>query len=1154
MLIISMTKISLLLLLLIYQSASSSAVGKVLSTSSAREGKVSTTELNSDYSTPLDTNNIAYPLLKSSFVKNSVLASGQWIKTKTTHAGIHKITFAELKALGFQSPASVRFFGSPTPLNAQKNNSSSTDDLTPISSWQTADSQLNDCFMIFIPGTISWFFDSSTNLYTPQINHFAQGVSCIYLTEGTLSEIIGRTPSRSENPTQIVRDFDDFSVFKEDNHNLIQSGSHWFSTILTQNNPFEKSFKFQGHIPNEPFLISVAAASRSTLSSSLDILINNSISESIKFSPYSNFAEADYADLKEVKISETVNSDNLTFSLKYNGESSAKCWVDYVQVQTRRKLKIYDSQLQFCDSRSVKANTISQFQIENGSSRCRIWDVTSPYHPIEIESTPILNSRTFNVSTDTLRRFVAFDPYMNFPTLEKVELINNQNLHALLPPDMLIITAADFLPEAQRLATFHRQNDQLEVTVVKVSDIYTEFSGGIPDATAIRNFVQAIYQKCEPENPKLKYLLLFGKGTYDNLHPLSAQNPSFIPTWQSTNSINPVASYTSDDYFGLNNDGKMDIGIGRIPCASISQAKISVDKIVSYATNISMGEWKNRVCFVGDDEDNNIHVSDSEQLANFINEKYPEFITDKIYLDAYRKLTAPVMSYPDVNNAINERVKAGTLILNYVGHANRVEWAAEKVLTIADIDSWSNINKLAVVVAATCEFGRWDLADKESAGEHILFNQGGGGVALFAATRMVYSSSNFEMNKSFFNYVFTYDNSGNNLRLGDIIRLAKNSIGPTINSSKFGLIGDPATRINAPKYNVKTLEINNQSAEQITDTLKPLSVVNVWGEIQNSTGEKLSGYSGHLYPTVYDKPVEVSTLGNNGQTPFRYKVQNSILFKGNITVRNGEFSYAFEVPREMNYRIGNGLIRNYSNSNQSDASGSVVSLKFGGSPNSILSDLTGPKIKLLLDNDNFKGGDKVSKAPLLMANLEDVSGINTTGSAIGHDITLIIDNQPDNMKILNDYFQSGIDSYKNGKVLFQLPVLTSGEHTLTFKAWDLANNSSEIEIRFLVSSDLVIKKVIAFPNPFQNYIDFIAEYNRYSEKTSVEVEIFNQQGIRVDYMKSDSGSEGFSTQPLRWNPTINSDKLASGIYQYRFKLKTMDGFSAVKTGQLIYTH
>ncbi len=1148
-----MTKVFLLFLLLTVQNASLMADVEYFDTFHVEDGTLNPAEIGTDFSDVLEAKKNFSDSLKNSSVMNSILASGYWVKAKTTHTGIHKVTFAQLKAMGFQTPANVRFFGSPNLSMPQQNNSSYLDDLIPVSVLQTSDAQLNDCFMLFIPGPSFWSYDSLTNLYNSKSNAFAQGVSLLYLTENTPLRIIGQIPSRPENPSVIVQDFDDFSIFKEDNYNLIQSGSHWFSSLLTLNTKLDKSFTFQDHVPDEPFRFSIAAACRSTLSSSLDILVNSSNPESIQFSPYSNFAEADYAVSKELFYSAKLNSDNLTFSLTYNGESNGKCWLDYIQVQTRRKLKMHDSQLQFCDSRSVKANAISQFQIDNSSPSCRVWDVTSPFKPIGIESSMVLNLRIFKVSTDTLRRFIAFDPLLNFPILEKVEIVKNQNLHALAAPDMLIITPQDFLPEAQRLASFHVHNDQMEVAVVKVSEIYDEFSGGIPDATAIRNFVRTIYQKSDPGNPKLKYLLLFGKGTYDNIHPTSSKNPCYIPTWQSSNSINPVASYTSDDYFGLLIGGEMDIGVGRIPCSTITQAKIAVDKMVAYASNLSIGNWRNVLCFVGDDEDNNIHVSDSEQLANFVNQKYPEFSTEKIYLDAYRKQTDPVMSYPDVNKAINDRIKAGTLIMNYVGHANVEEWAAEKVLTIADIDSWSNRNKLAIVVAATCEFGRWDLIDKESAGEHVLFNQSGGGVALFAANRMVYSSSNFEMNKSFFNNVFKKDKIGNNLCLGDIIRLAKNGIGQTMNSSKFGLIGDPAIRINAPAYNVNTLEINNQASEQLTDTLKPLSLVSVWGEIQNSIGEKLSGFTGHLYPTVYDKPVEVSTLGNNGQTPFNYKVQNSILFRGNATVKNGEFFYNFEVPKEINYRIGNGLIRNYSNDNQNDANGSVISLKFGGSPNLNSNDNTGPLIKLALDTKNFKGGDKVSKAPLLMVDLEDVSGINTTGSAVGHDITVIIDQQIDKLLVLNDYFQSGIDSYRSGNVIFQLPILTEGKHTLTFKVWDLANNSAEVEVQFRVSPNLVINQVLAYPNPFRDYTDFVAEYNRFSEKTIVEIEIFNLQGIRVDYIKSDSGSSGFSTQPIRWSPGSNNANLASGIYHYRYKLKTLDGYSEVKLGQLIYT-
>ncbi|NEW81962.1 MAG: type IX secretion system sortase PorU, partial [Mariniphaga sp.] len=635
--------------------------------------------------------------------------------------------------------------------------------------------------------------------------------------------------------------------------------------------------------------------------------------------------------------------------------------------------------------------------------------------------------------------------------------------------------------------------------------------------------------------------------------------PCFIPTWQSENSLNAASSFVSDDYFGLLGEdeggqkGIVDIGIGRIPCVSASEAKAAVDKTLHYNTSKTMGEWRNNVCFIGDDEDNNVHVSDSEQLANFVNRNYPVFYTDKIYLDAYKEETTPEKRYPGVNKALNNRIKEGALIINYVGHANEEGLAHEKILTISDIDSWSNVDKLPVFVTATCEFSRWDLKNKQSAGEHVLFNKVGGGVALFSTTRLVYSSSNYEMNRSFFKYVFETDKEGNNLRMGDIIRLAKNELGGTVNAAKFALLGDPAIQISYPQYKVKTLEINNQPVEQLTDTLKPLSLVSVWGEIQNSKGEKITGYNGLLYPTVFDKPTEAITLGNGGQTPFTYTVQNSILFKGNVSVKSGEFSYTFKVPKEINYRIGNGLIRYYSKDATSDAGGSFAELKLGGSPGSTANDLTGPTVRLFIDNENFKPGDQVSKAPLLIAYLEDDSGINTSGGGIGHDIMLTIDNNTDKMQLLNDYFQSAQDSYKSGKVLFQLSDLEDGEHILKFKVWDLASNSTETEVKFTVASSLKINNLTAFPNPVSVSTDIIATHNRFGEKMTVEIEIFTQQGVLVDQVKTESGSSGFTTLPIRWNPGLNNHNLVSGIYHYRVRLTALDGSTSIKTEQLILT-
>jgi hypothetical protein len=389
--------------------------------------------------------------------------------------------------------------------------------------------------------------------------------------------------------------------------------------------------------------------------------------------------------------------------------------------------------------------------------------------------------------------------------------------------------------------------------------------------------------------------------------------------------------------------------------------------------------------------------------------------------------------------------------------------------------------------------------------------------------------------------------------MGDIMRLAKGESGGSINGSKFALLGDPALQICYPEYRVKTLEINDQPVEQLTDTIKPLSTVTIWGEIQNLKGEKLSGYNGFLYPEVYDKPTSVATLGNNGQTPFTYSLRNSILFRGNVTVKGGEFTYAFKVPREIDYRVGNGLIRYYSTETASDANGSFVQLKLGGSPDRTNSDTTGPKVALYLDKEDFVPGDQVSKAPVLIAYLEDESGINTAGNGIGHDITAIIDGQTDRMVVINDYFKSGQDTYKNGKVIFQLPALADGVHTLKFKVWDLANNSTEVEVRFIVSSDLRIIKLICWPNPVNEFTDIVAECNRFGEKMSALIEIFSQQGVMVDQIRTETGSSGFATQPIRWNPGAGNHHLSPGIYYCRVTLTTVDGSSDVKTGQLILT-
>ncbi|MEI6138531.1 MAG: type IX secretion system sortase PorU [Mariniphaga sp.] len=1099
-----------------------------------------------------------YPL-KAISATNSVLASGRWTKFQTTKSGIHRITFAELSSMGFTQPQKVRFFGAIPGKLPQMNNEPANDDLKQLSVWQTKDKQQVDCLLIYIPESTTWKYDPVAKSFTHCLNQFAKGITYLYLTEDISTErFINQANSIIQTSSSIVTDFDDLSYFEEDEINILESGSRWFSNLIAPNTTFQKSFVCPDRIATEPVKISVATAARCEVSSSLNISGNGKSFGTQTFVPYSNFTGADYADLRENAFSQTISGDGIDISMKYNSSTNGKCWLDFVSVVARRKLNMPTGQLIFQDSRSVGQGKISEFQITNAIKELKIWKITNPLNPIEITSEIVNNILKFKISTDSLHRFIAFDPLADFPQIEKVGEVSNQNLHGLALPDMIIVTTPSFKSEAERLALFHKQNNGMEVAVVSLYQIYNEFSGGIADVTAIRNFVRHIYRKSLNNGvPKLKYLLLFGKGTYDNVHEATAENPNYIPTWQSEGSLNPASSFVSDDYYGLLGDdegaqkGIVDIGIGRIPCETIEEAKIAVDKTLHYCSTSTMGEWRNVVCFVGDDEDNNVHVADSERLANFVNLNFPSFSTDKIYLDAFKEETTPVQRYPDVNKALSNRVKHGALIINYIGHANDEGLAHEKILTIGDIDSWSNYDNMPVFVTATCEFSRWDFKNKQSAGEHVLFNSTGGGVALFSTTRLVYSSSNFEMNKSFFKYVFQTDKDGGYLRMGDIIRLAKSELGGSDNAAKFALLGDPALQLSYPKHIVKTLEINNVPVEQWVDTLKPLSLVKVWGQVQDFKDGKVSAYNGMLYPTVYDKPEMVSTLGNGGQQPFSYSLQNSVLFKGNVSVKNGEFSYSFKIPKEINYRMGNGMIRYYSKGSDIDANGSYTNLKLGGSPNTTANDITGPTAKLYLDNQNFVPNGQVSKAPLLMADLEDESGINTSGSGIGHDITAILDDNMGGIINLNNNFQSSQDSYKAGKILYQLPGLSDGMHTLKFKVWDLANNSTESEVVFFVNSKPTITRLIAYPNPVKEFTDIKIEHNRFGEKMLVKIEIFNQQGMVIDQISTETGSSGFVTQPIRWTPASGKLRPLTGVYHFRVRLTTVDGISATKTGQLM---
>jgi hypothetical protein len=719
------------------------------------------------------------------------------------------------------------------------------------------------------------------------------------------------------------------------------------------------------------------------------------------------------------------------------------------------------------------------------------------------------------------------------------------------------------MEQAVRLATMHNQDDDLSTAIVTPEAIYNEFSSGSQDVSAIRDFMKMFYDR-NTSSGKLPYLLLFGDGSYD-YKDFHKENTNFVLTFQSPESFDPVHSYTYDDYFGFLDDSEgtgsfdmVDIGIGRLPVKTAEEAKSLVDKIFIYAGQGSsvQGDWRNMITFVADDEDDNEHMSQADQLANFINAGNQQFNIDKIYLDSYQQSATPSGNrYPDVNKAITQRIEKGTLIMNYTGHGGETGWAHEEVLQLSDINSWDNREKMAVFVTATCEFSRYDDPVRTSAGEQVLLNPLGGGIALFTTSRPTFGTPNMAINQSFYKYALPVPGASHPL-MGDIIRDAKRESGSDENGRKFVLLGDPALRIVTPQLKVITTQINNKLIDSEPDTLSALSKITISGIIANSGDEKLTSFNGTLTVSVFDKPTEITTLANDGGTPFTFSLQKNLLYKGHVEVTDGGFTFSFIVPRDISYKYGLGKISYYAQNGEEDAAGSYENIVIGGDGENAQTDNAGPEIGLYMNDFYFVNGGTTDENPALLALVSDKSGINTAGTGIGHDMVAVLDENYDAPYILNDYYESDVNTYESGRVLFPFVGLSEGAHTLLVKAWDVYNNSSESALDFVVvtSGSFIMENVMNFPNPFSDYTDITFSHNQQGKLLATTVTIFSITGKPVVTLYQEGQDFGSRSLPVRWDGRTSTGNLAAcGVYIYKITSVTSDGLSAIKSGKLIYT-
>jgi hypothetical protein len=1114
-----------------------------------------------------------------SFKNASVLkdGSGFWYKINVPKDGIYKIDKAFLESCGISTtglnPNSINIFGNGEGVLPESNAVYRSDDLVKNAIFVAGDSDgsfdANDYLLFYGWGPDRMVLDNQQfinkkNIYSDQSYYF------ININSNDTPLRIATENSLSTPPTSSVQSFSHFESYEKDLLNLVGGGQRWYGELFD----VELSQTFNFSVPNidasspVKFRVSYATNSKSGTTNTISTSVNGNQLSSSTVPTVGN----DYF-FSEISTQLNTNNPIIPLTINFNRNSPSNLlYLDRIFLNARRQLKLVGNQLNFRDISSVGLGAISEFTVSNLNSNGFVWDVTNRQQPKNITGTFNASNFIFRVATDTLREFVASNNTV-FYTPEKIGTIAYQNLHGLDQADYLIITHKDFISQAERLANLHRSNG-LSVHVATTEQIFNEFSSGMQDPTAIRYFAKMFYDRgATAIETRPKYMLLFGDGTYDPKNRV-ANNNNFIPTYQYLASENHTDALVSDDYYGLldNNESigsadLLDLGIGRLLVSDLAMAQQQVDKIEHYMKNGSsiyagdfastFGDWRNKYTLLADDEQGGYFVeNDCEDQYQYTTLNHPEMNCTKLYSDAFKQvITAGGERYPDVNEQFSRQVENGNLVLNYVGHGGEVGFAEEQILINSEITNWKNINKLNLFVSATCEFTKFDDPKRLSAGELVSMNPIGGAIAMMTTTRPIFISVNSIIGEKFFNNVFERDSENKPRRFGEIIRIVKNSSGSTQNKRCFMLIGDPALRIALPEMKVLIDSINGFSPSNYEDTINALSKMRVKGHVEAYTGGVLTSFNGELTPTIYDKEKMKKTLGQNSDSPIiEFKTQDAIIYKGKVSVVNGYFDFSFIVPKDIDYDFGKGKLSMYATNFTIDAAGQDKRFTIGGIDPVGISDDKGPDIELYMNDYTFVNDGLTDANPLLIAKLFDENGINTVGNGIGHDITVILDGNTAQQKVLNQYYAANLDSYQAGEVRYNFHDLTAGKHTLTFKAWDVNNNSSSATLDFTVKAadQVALSHVLNYPNPFTTNTSFYFEHNQVANELDVMIQVFTVSGKLVKTIQSVVKTSGFRSEGIAWDGLDDfGDQLAKGVYIYNLKVKSSSGETAEKIEKLV---
>lgn len=1092
-----------------------------------------------------------------SYVNQSVLAEGKWVKIRVSESGICRMSFDDLRKAGID-PQLVHVYGYGGAQKEQDFSKSNIDDLPQVPVFKG-----EDFILFYVQGPISWTYNGSRFVHT---RNTYSDYGYYFLTESS-EEYVAPAPVVISGTPAEVTTYPFYQVQDKDSLNLIDrtgvfgGGRYFYGEQFAANQKRTFTFSTPNAISGETCTLYIDVAANAPTDSYFAATLNESTTQRTWISKPAD--QYDMACAGTISLNGAAQETKQQVRLQLqNSNASALGWLNYIEITTPSALKMVGDYMPIRTTTNRYNSTPIRFHLSNAGTNTLVWDITylDAITPMEVSAAEGEITWTA-LQTDGIHEFIAFNPAgSKWVSAEVVGTVANQNLHALKDIDYVIICPEGYEALSTELAKAHEEKEGITWAVVTDQQVYNEFSSGTPDATAYRWLMKMLYDRANSGiGQKPRWLLLMGHGTFDNRKLLDKSGTRLLLTYQAKNSVNEVKAWASDDYFAWldDNEGtsdraaKMDIGVGRLPFENADEARTTIDKLLRYIRNEQTGKWKNQLVYLADDGEKGRHTRTAEESAERVRVANPDFVVHKIFLDAYpQEVNASGESYPLAKNRVLNLLKSGVLFFDYSGHGGYNAITSESVLNQKDIEQMNNKN-LAVWLFFTCNFGEWD-SGRRCAAESAVLNPNGGAVGVFAATRTVYADDNTYLNRSVCDTLFGHSDVFHyDMTLGEAMAIGKNTCySQNENRLAYVLLGDPAMRLNYPTdYHVQT-------TTQI-DTLNALSVQHVEGRIIDEDQQLVSDFNGRVDITIYDKMQSIPTRDNDNAggdaLVEAYNDYPSTIFSGATEVKEGLFNYTFMVPKDIRYNFGNGRIVYYAVTTDSletaEAVGHFEDFTIGGTGSIVTVDTVGPKMHIYLNTPAFQDGDRTYATPRFFAELEDEHGINTAGAGIGHDLMLVIDDDSKQIYTLNEYFTAADNSYQRGQVSYLMEELPNGSHSLSFRAWDLLNNSTTQRLNFIVEAGLdpSIYSVTTYPNPVQTegIVNLVVNYDQPDELLSTEIYLYSTNGQMVYCHKQDN--------PDAVAINIAQLGLRAGVYIYNIRIKSASSKYSTTSGKIIVT-